>query len=100
MQCIYALTFYLSFEAFSKGLKHLLKYCSFANLAEVFSDFSLKKKRKHYKFGVGITARVKMCTQGIFFSSRGLSSVVRVWCVSLIIFHQFALYSIHCSCST
>ena len=32
----------MSFEAFSEGLKHLLKYCSFANLAEVFSDFSLK----------------------------------------------------------
>ena len=61
MQCIYALTFYLSFETFSKGLKHLIKYCSFANLAEMFSDFSLKK-RKHYKFGVGFTARVQMCT--------------------------------------
>ena len=42
MQCVYALTFYLSFEAYSKCLKHLIKYCSFANLAEVFSDFSLK----------------------------------------------------------
>ena len=81
MQCIYELTFYLSFEAFSKSLKHLIKYCSFANLAEVFSDFSLKKL-KHYKFGVGITACVKMCTQGIF-SRRAVSYLLCVCGASL-----------------
>ena len=41
MQCIYALTFYLSFEAFREGFKAF----DFANLAEVFLDFSLETEK-------------------------------------------------------
>ena len=71
MQCIYALTFYLSFEAFSKGLKHLIKYCSFANLAEVFSDFSLKNGNI-INLGLDLLHVSKCALKGIFLVERSL----------------------------
>ena len=70
MQCIYALTFYLSFEAFSKYLKHLIKYRSFANLAEVFSGFSL---RNGHIIHLGLDLlHVSKCALKGFFSRRGV----------------------------
>ena len=66
MQCNYALAFWLSFEAFSKGLKHLIKYCSFANLAEVFSEILVLKNGNIINLGLDSLHVSKCALKGIF----------------------------------
>ena len=83
MQCIYVLTFYLSFEAFSKSLKHLIKYCSFANLAEVFSDFSLKKNGNIMNLVLELLHVSKCALKGFFLVERSLICCACVVLLSL-----------------